>query len=216
MKVGTDGVLLGAWATVEGAKNILDIGTGSGLIALMLAQRTSPDACIDAVELGESDVGQAKENVGQSPWPEKIIVHHTAIQNYTTVKKYDLIVTNPPYFLNSLAPPSDRRKEARHTATLSYQDLLDAVTRLLSDTGTFSVILPTIEGNIFQSLAITHGLYCSRQTAFFSRAEKPQERWLIEFTRTPLIPVADTIVLYERLEEWTKRYAQLTRDFYLS
>src|SRR6266850_1577807 len=131
MKVGTDAVLLGAWAGAAGAKTILDIGTGSGIIALMLAQRTPSYARIDAVEIEQSDFLQASENAQNSPWPEKIIVHHTSIQEYQTDSQYDLIICNPPYFINSLLPPSPFRKQARHAALLPNRDLLTAVKRLL-------------------------------------------------------------------------------------
>ena len=133
MKIGTDAVLLGAWTRVAGAKTMLDIGTGSGILALMLAQRASPEARIDALEIAQPDFLQANENARHSPWPEKIKVHPTSIQAYRTKTKYDLIVCNPPYFINSLLPASPSRKLARHTTSLSNSDLLSAVKRLLSD-----------------------------------------------------------------------------------
>src|SRR5687767_8887834 len=104
-KIGTDGVLLGAWVDVRNAHSILDIGTGTGVIALMLAQRCAGDTCIDAVEMEKEDAAQAKENVARSPWPQKVNVVHAMIQAYTPKAEYDLIVSNPPYFINSFLSP---------------------------------------------------------------------------------------------------------------
>jgi len=214
MKIGTDGVLLGAWVNIRGAKTILDIGTGSGLIALMLAQRTDSTTKIDAVEIGEDDAVQAKENSSNSPWAEKIKIHLCAIQDFHADYQYDLIVSNPPYFINSLTPPSAKRKVARHTSSLSYEELLTSAARLLSSYGRLAVILPLKEGNAFLSLAQFHGLYCDRQLAFFSRDEKPQERWLFEFCRTPGTLKAERLTLFTH-QEWSEPYKKLVSDFYL-
>jgi tRNA1Val (adenine37-N6)-methyltransferase len=214
MKVGTDGVLLGAWVNVTDAKHILDIGTGSGLIALMLAQRTSSEIKIEGVEIGMEEVLQAEENVSGSPWRDKIKIHSSAVQDFHVDYKYDLIVSNPPYFINSLTPPSDKRKAARHTSSLSYEDLLISASRLLSDHGRFAVILPVKEGNAFLSLAQFKGLYCNRQLAFFSRDEKPQERWLFELSRTPSSIKSERLTLFSN-QEWSNAYKTLVFDFYV-
>src|SRR5688572_25791334 len=137
MKVGTDAVLLGAWVSVDQAQSILDIGTGNGTIALMLAQRSSEVASIEAVEIEATDALQAEENFKNSPWHAKIELHHTSIQNFFPQKKYDLIVSNPPYFNNSHRPPNERRHQARHTITLPYHELIDATVRLLNNGGKF-------------------------------------------------------------------------------
>ncbi len=214
MKVGTDGVLLGAWADAGNANRILDIGTGSGLIALMLAQRSETTATIDAVEIGAEDTQQAKENITNSPWSEKITVHHSSIQDFSSPLKYDLIVSNPPYFKNSLHSPSDKRTAARHTPTLSYEDLLTSATRLLAEQGKFAVVLPVKEGNAFITLAQFQGLYCSRQAAFFTKQDKPQERWLLEFVRQPAISKTEKITLFDG-QGWSNEYKKLVLDFYL-
>ncbi len=215
MKVGTDAVLLGAWVTVSGAKRLLDVGTGSGVLALMLAQRTSKEVKIDAVEISHDDFVQAEENAANSDWQEKITNHHTSIQEYVSEIRYDLIVSNPPYFMKSLLPASNRRKQARHTLSLSYDELVIAAKRLLSPTGIFSVILPTSEGDRFLSLASASGLHCSRRLAFYSRKQKTQERWLMEFSFKPVSMVTESLVLYDRGMEWSDEYKNLTRDFYL-
>jgi len=179
MKVGTDAVLLGSWVNVEGAKRILDVGTGSGIIALMLAQRTDEDVKIDAIEIEKNDAAQASENILSSPWPDKISVRHTSVQEFHTDLRYDLIVSNPPYFINSLLPPSQERTTARHANDLSFDELISHSLRLLKPEGRLAVILPFAEGNIFKSLARQNQLHLIRETAFHSRKEKPQERWLL-------------------------------------
>jgi tRNA1Val (adenine37-N6)-methyltransferase len=217
MKVGTDGVLLGAWTAVENAKTILDIGTGSGVIALMLAQRTPPDARIHAVELEQRDAQQAHENVVSSPWPDKVKIFPAAIQQFTGETLYDLIVSNPPYFINSQEPPDKRRLQTRHTVMLSFTDLLAAVTRLLKPEGTFQVILPYTEGLQFIELASQHGLYCTRQWSFRTRQSKPVERWLLAFALIPTAAInAGEILLYSHDTVWDDSYTNLTRDFYLN
>lgn len=215
MKVGTDGVLLGAWTNPSNAKYILDIGTGSGIIALMLAQRTESDVLIDAVEVEAKDAAQASENISNSPWPAKVLVHHTPIQDFRSERKYDLIVSNPPYFINSQEPPDKRRVEARHTILLSHEELLQSVSRLLSARGRFSVILPYTEGLYFIERAKLYNLSCSRQWSFRTRKEKPIERWLLEFSCSPKTTDRGEILLYDDANEWSKGYITLTQQFYL-
>jgi tRNA1Val (adenine37-N6)-methyltransferase len=236
MKVGTDAVLIGAWANVENAKRILEIGTGSGVIALMMAQRSSADATIDALEPEPSSAAEAGENVARSPWAQKVTVQQCAVQEFISPTRYDLIITNPPFFNKSQLPPKPTRINARHTETLSYDDLLTAVARLLTEDGTLAIILPTVEGNEFRQLAVNYGLQCHRSTAFFSRVGKVQERWLMEFSRartlegslvlTPARPelsvggdgtevVASRLVLHGEGESWSEQYKELTKEFYL-
>lgn len=214
MKVGTDGVLLGAWIDASLAMSILDIGTGSGLIAIMLAQKSSPETKIDAVEIAIEDSQQAKANVTDCPWPKKIKIYNKRIQDFAHEKKYDLIVSNPPFFNDSHLPPSHSRKTARHTQSLTYDELLSSVQRLLIDEGTFAVILPTKEGNLFVSLAQFHGLYCKKQVNVYSREGKPQERWLLAFSKTPQLVTSEKLTLYEG-EQRSEAYGKLTFDFYL-
>jgi tRNA1Val (adenine37-N6)-methyltransferase len=215
MKVGTDGVLLGAWADIANSKHILDIGTGSGVIALMLAQRTASDVMIDAVEVEKEDAEQAEENVEHSPWPQRIKVHASSIQNYKSDELYDLIVSNPPYFNNSAKPPNEKRIQARHTTTLPYDVLLRHVKQLLKPSGKLAVILPFTEGIEFETLASQEDLFCVRKTAFRTRREKPIERWLMEFSQSKKMLVEHEILLYNDGLEWSDDYLRLTRDFYL-
>lgn len=214
-KVGTDGTLLGAWVNLSDNKHLLDIGTGSGLIALMLAQRSADDAYIDALEFSHPDYSQANDNVTHSPWPTKIQVHHTRLQDFETVKRYDHIVSNPPYFNNSFKPPVASRVAPRHTETLTYTELLEHSKRLLTTTGKLSVVLPYTEGLQFIGLAKSFNLYPSRQWGFRARKEKPIERWLLEFSQQVEKVEEGEILLYEQDEEWSLDYKGLTRDFYL-
>jgi tRNA1Val (adenine37-N6)-methyltransferase len=215
MKVGTDGVLLGAWVDIRNCKHILDIGTGSGVIALMLAQRTTSDVTIDAVEVESEDAEQAKENIEHSPWPRRIEVFTSSIQNFVTDQLYDLIVSNPPYFNNSAKPPDEKRIQARHTISLPYDVLVKHVMPLLAPNGRLAVILPFTEGLEFETLASMHNLYCIRKTAFRTRREKPIERWLMEFSQRSQEKNEDEILLYNDGQEWSDDYIRLTRDFYL-
>jgi len=214
MKVGTDAVLLGAWCDVAGAKRILDIGTGSGLIALMLAQRSGVSTSIDAVEITADDAGQAIENIRQSPWPGKVRVIHQRIQDFIA-DPYDLIVCNPPYFSRSLLSPDHERSRARHGLTLSHDELISAARRLLMPHGQFSIVLPTREGEQFMQDAEASGLYLQRLTRFHSRKEKSQERSLSSFGLKKSAIKEETLVLYEVGSVKSAAYQELTSDFYL-
>ncbi|SHH73317.1 tRNA1Val (adenine37-N6)-methyltransferase [Chryseolinea serpens] len=220
MKVGTDAVLLGAWAHVANATRILDIGTGSGIIALMAAQRTPSTTQIDAVEIEGQDAAQAAENFLASPWSERLHIHVAPIQDYPPSPPfhpylYDVILSNPPFFINSQEPPNKRRHEARHTVTLDHASLLAAADRLLQPQGTLNVVLPYTEGLQFIDLAKQHGFFCTRQYSFRTREGKPIERWLLEFSRKERATETGEILLYKEKLEWSDSYVELTRDFYL-
>jgi tRNA1Val (adenine37-N6)-methyltransferase len=215
MKVGTDAVLLGCWADVGKAKTILDVGTGSGVIALMLAQRTAPEVMIDAIDVEADDAAQAKENALRSPWPNKVHVAHQSIQEFDPGIAYDLIVSNPPYFTGSLLPPSHHRARTRHTQQLTYEELIVHSIRLLNPSGGLAVVLPVAEGNQFKALAAANGLFVNRQLALYTRKDKPQERWLFEFGLSDGAVRDEQLVLYETPPEKSERYIRLTRDFYL-
>lgn len=215
MKVGTDAVLLGAWAPVDSAKTILDIGTGSGVISLILAQRTTDDTTIDAVELQEMDARQASENIAKSPWPGKIQVFNTDIKDFMPMRTYDLIVCNPPFFAHSLLPPSAERSKARHQQTLTPDDLITHAHRLLSTNGRLCIIMPAVEGEWFIHTALTRRLFLQHFTRFYTRVGKPQERSLLLFGMKPGIPKEDSLTLYAAGDQWSSEYQQLTLDFYL-
>jgi len=215
MKVGTDAVLLGAWCDVGTAGRILDIGTGSGLIALMLAQRSAIQAHIDAVEMLAEDVSQAKENFKNSRWPDKISVFHRRIQDYSTTLPYDVIISNPPFFSGSLKPPQPGRTIARHDANLSHRDLLDAAVLHLRDSGQLSTILPVIESERLLQQAGAYNLHLRRRTRVFSRESKPQERTLMSLNRERGPIYEDSLVLYQQGNAKTTAFRELTGSFYL-
>lgn len=153
MKVGTDGVLLGAWAEVRpGDRRMLDVGTGTGLIALMLAQRSA--AWITAVDIDVECATQAAENFAASPWADRLDAVSVAVQRYDPVEKFDLIVSNPPYYVDSLLSPDEGRNTARHAAGLPFGELAAAVVRLLSPGGRFALVLPPVEMQRFRSAAL--------------------------------------------------------------
>ncbi len=215
-KVGTDGVLLGAWVGISGANRILDVGSGSGVIALMLAQRSEHNTHIDAIDISSEDCEQAKENVASSPWPEKILIKNIALQQFESTA-YDLIVSNPPFFIDSAKPPSEERIRARHTESLPPLQLLKHARRLLAIEGKLCLILPVAEAQRFISLAEETGWYCHRLCEFKARTNKPVERLLFELHLQKYEIKKESLVLYEKEigEEWTAAYKILTRDFYL-
>lgn len=216
MKVGTDGVLLGAWAT--GGKRILDIGAGTGLIAMMMAQRF-PDARVDAVEIDGMAYVQAVENVSQSPFAERIELMNMSIQAFAGAEahpSYDAIVSNPPYFENALRNPDAQRMVARHADTLPFAQLFGAVVRLLSDDGVFSAVIPAESKSRFDEEASLCGLFTVRQIGVKTTPRKPVRRYLVAYAKHPAAAV-DTHeevleVAHGVRSEW---YEGLTRDFYL-
>ncbi|MCK5029173.1 MAG: methyltransferase [Bacteroidales bacterium] len=217
MKVGTDGVLLGSWANCENARSILDIGAGTGLITLMLAQRSN--AFIDAVEIDESACIQANENVTKSNWKDLIQIMNLPFQEFcnSTNKKYDLIVSNPPYFQNSLFAPDKKRTDARHNSNFELEDLLNGALELMTDDGVLSIILPYLEGNFFILKASEKDLYCTRQTKVLPKPGREPKRLLLEFMKIkkPLIEQEIIIELNKR-HEYSDAYKNLTKDFYLA
>lgn len=214
-KVGTDGVLLGAWVNIHSAIHILDVGCGTGVIALMLAQRSAKNAHIDAVEISGADARQATENVQHSPWPDKITVHHTAIQQFHPRQSYDLIVSNPPFFIKSLHAPEERRTESRHTTRLTFEDLVGSATRMLKKEGRLAVVLPYAEGKQFIQIAGNNNLFLIRECSFRSRENKPVERLLLEFSCIAHPPEISRLTLYSGGDSWSAEYGALIRNFYL-
>jgi tRNA1Val (adenine37-N6)-methyltransferase len=215
MKVGTDGALLGAWTDVRQATQILDIGTGTGIIALMLAQRASESVTIDAVEIEDQAYADAQENIAASPWHDRINLHHEPIQNFHTSTKFDLIVTNPPYFQKSFKPPTAQRITARHTQQLTFDEILLITEKLLTPNGKLNLILPFTEGSQFIDLANHKGLHCTRKWIFRTRENKPVERFLLEFRWDKKELDEGEILLYSSGEEWSNEYKDLMREFYL-
>jgi tRNA1Val (adenine37-N6)-methyltransferase len=223
-KVGTDGVLLGAWATVENAGSILDIGTGTGLIALMLAQRTASgsrvgDINIIALEIDKASSEQAVENVRCSPWSRRIQVINQSIQDYcgTEPAMFDLIVSNPPFFIDSRKPESQVKEISRHDTQLSQGELVWGVGKLLAADGKFSVILPVGGSNRLQKSCMEMGLHLHRLCRVRPTINLPVKRHLLEFRWNPAATIMESEMAIEGAvrHEYTDDYRELTRDFYL-
>ena len=219
MKVGTDAVLLGAWAKTYGVRRALDIGTGTGIIALMLAQKCG--CTIDAVDIDEVAAGEAKENVSNSPWKDRVHIHHISLQDFVKMQedKYDLIVSNPPYFTDSQPTTEESRTKARHTVLLPFHDLIYGATKLLSKEGKFYVILPTKEGELFREMAEAKGLHLRRITRVKTTPEKPEKRLLMQFGFTAKSQVSESTLVIEKdnlnAQHYTDEYKELTREYYL-
>ncbi|MBK6985587.1 MAG: methyltransferase [Bacteroidetes bacterium] len=218
MKVGTDAVLLGAWVLPNGSKHILDIGTGTGVIALMLAQKTQ--AHIDAIDIDEEAFLQAKQNALDSKFSSQITVTQTSLQHYSkeSTQKYNLIVTNPPYFEQSLKSSDEQRSHARHADVLPFEELLDGVLKLLDEKGKFCLILPTLEAIKFRALAEKRGLHLSKLLRVKSRIDKDTDkRHLMQFEVKPTEFSEKTIAIeLEERHQYTDDYKDLTKDYYIN
>lgn len=218
MKVNTDGVLLGAWANVDRANFILDIGTGTGVIALMLAQRNQT-ATIDAIEVDEQSYQQAYDNIQRSPWEERIKIYHDLFQRFAQhcKQKYDLIVSNPPYFIDSSKALEEARTQARHADNLPYEELIEGVCKILDKKGRFCVILPVKEADILRELAEEKGLQLSHILRIKTTADKIEKRLLMEFEYSPTGFSENTLVIEkDERHSFSEEYKQLTKDFYLN
>jgi len=218
MKVGTDAVLLGAWVIPNGSKRILDIGTGTGVIALMLAQKST--ASIVAIEIDKDSTEQASFNVSESEFKNQVEVKHLSFQELTrtTESKFDLIVTNPPYFIDCLKNQEDSsRKTARHADFLPFEDLIGGVKKLLDEKGKFCLILPKNEAAIFRTMAELKGLYLSKLLRIRTRLEKESEkRHLMQFEFKESEFSESTLVIEkDGRHNYTEEYKDLTRDYYL-
>ena len=223
MKVGTDGVLLGAWAGQGRAGKILDIGTGSGLIALMLAQRF-PEARITGIEPDAEAAAQAGENFLCSPWPRRLRAVHTSLQDFcrstaVTVAspRFDLIVSNPPFYDTTLTSPDPLRTTARHTGGLTHEELLLLSAGLLTPQGVLSLIVPSESEKSILRLADRSRLHLHRLTRVYSKPSSRPRRILASFGRQPAPhPVEDTLTLTDAEGLRSPEHTALTRDFYLT
>ena len=255
MKVGTDGVLLGTWCPLQEFRSlgvqkfrssgvpsepsehhhitkVLDVGTGSGLIALMLAQRL-PQAQITAIDIDNGAVEQAKYNFSISPWADRLQCHQQALQDLKGTGIYDLIVSNPPYFQDSLKNPNSQRALARHTDTLSYDELLANSARLLKEEGRLALVLPIEAEQQIIALAQAYALYPTHITHVYPKPGKAAKRLLIAFSLLPiaystspianspspiansLLPIANSLTLESETSPRSEEYKELTKDFYL-
>jgi tRNA1Val (adenine37-N6)-methyltransferase len=215
MKVGIDGVLLGAWANFDGASRILDIGTGTGLLALMAAQRS--EAMIDAVELEPEAASEALSNFRGSEWRSRISLTVCAFQEFRPSQSYDHIISNPPFFENSPKSVNTKRAQARHSDSLTLEELLEKSLTMLSSKGKISLILPADKEERLRFLVREKALFINRLSKVSSDEIKKPHRVLVEFSAHPTsADDRDIIIRYAGSSDYTSQYRELTRDFYLA
>jgi tRNA1Val (adenine37-N6)-methyltransferase len=217
MKIGTDSVLLGCLAEVEDAQQILDIGTGTGLLALMCAQRS--DAVIDAVEIDTQAAAEAQFNFKSSNWRSRLQTHHQSIQNFTLIcqKLYDVVICNPPYFIkdSNFSIDDKQRSIARHDAVLPLNDLAQYAYQLLKDDGSFWLILPTHEAQLFSSYAIQSGLFLKQQIVLYPKANKSANRVIQQWCKYETTTINDSFIIYELNGAPTLAYKKIAQAFYI-
>lgn len=217
MKVGTDGVLLGAWANVTGVSKVLDIGAGTGLIALMMAQRTK--AKITGIEIEKNAAEEATGNVSGSPWKNRVKIQNISFQDFVNScsEFFDLVISNPPFFTKSRKPESAHLAAAKHDDLLPLPFLVQNVGKLLSENGRFAVIIPAGAVNDFLKNAENAGLFLIRETAVRPNNLKKVHRYLMEFSKKESEPKKDNLNIHtDDGTDFTESYKMMTRDFYLN
>ena len=216
LKVGTDAILLGAWACTENAEKIFDIGCGCGIITLMLAQRSN--ATIDAVEIDFNSTEEAKRNAEISEWKNRINIQNISFQDFIKDKKeiYDLIVSNPPYFSNSLKSNDLNRNLAKHNDSLSYKELASGILKLLKTNGKATIILSKSESKTFKNIALENGLYCNKEMEVFPKTGLKSNRLLMQFEKQKLEPEIKKISILDSNNKHTTEFINLCKDFYLN
>ncbi|MEM6687476.1 MAG: methyltransferase [Bacteroidota bacterium] len=217
MKVGTDGVLLGAWASVEGNPfSILDIGAGTGLIALQLAQRSHAEV-IDAIEIDDNAYEQAVENFENSPWSDRLFCYHAGLDEFVDEidDKYDLIVSNPPFYTENYKTENTQRDRARFADALPFEELLAGVSHLLEPTGTFHTIIPFKEYDHFIHLAEANHLFPYKTCHVQGNPKANYKRSLISFSKEKTTHTQEELVIEKERHQYTEAYILLTKDFYL-
>lgn len=216
MKVGTDGVLLGAWVSVDGADYAVDAGCGTGLIALMLAQRGI--GSIDAIDIDPVAVDEASFNVAASPWPEAVRLFCSDFVDWvaSVPASVDLVVCNPPFFTETLRSGDDSRAVARHEGTLGIASLLSASVAVLNERGRVALVAPASREGEIAMLAARNGLYINRLTRVVSKMGKPPKRVLVELSRSNRSAAIDTLYITDDKSKFSETYRELTSKFYLN
>lgn len=214
MKVGTDGVLLGAWA--QGGRRILDIGSGTGLISLMMAQRF-PEAEVVGIDMDADACGQARENVMASPFRDRVEIECCRLQDFGGTGVFDAIVSNPPFFVDSLKNPDSKRTMARHTDSLPFRDLFAGVKRLLSDDGIFSAIVPVEVVEQFVAESCILGFYLIRKCGVKTVVRKQPKRFMLSFAKHRISPYEEHVeTMMDSQGNRSEWYRKITEEFYLS
>lgn len=217
MKVGTDGVLLGAWVSLDSDPvTVLDIGAGTGLIALMLAQRSTAES-IEAIEIDDAAYQQCVDNFEDSPWADRLFCYHAGLDEMVAEidEPYDLIVSNPPFYTAEVSSGDTARDRARHNSALPFKELLESVARLLDAQGSFAVIIPYQEQEYFMQIAQGLGLYPNRITNVRGNASAPFKRSLLQFSFQRTIPRITALAIEIQRHQYTAAYQELVSAFYL-
>jgi tRNA1Val (adenine37-N6)-methyltransferase len=217
MKVCTDSCILGAYISADQAKTILDIGTGTGLLALMVAQKST--AFIDAIEIEEMAYEQAKENVNASPWSNSIRIFHTSIQNFILEAnhRYDLIISNPPFYSNQLKSPNTQKNIAHHSEQLSFDELINSVNQLLSEDGKFIFILPESEFKLLGKRLSENNFYETERMMIKDRSSSPIFRIIGSFQRIVTnYPTERELIIKDENGVYTEDFKKLLKDYYLN
>lgn len=217
MKIGTDGVLLGAWTSIaHNPESILDIGSGTGIIALMLAQRSNAET-IDAIEINDAAYEQCVENFEASIWGDRLFCYHAGLDEFVDEieDKFDLIVSNPPFYSEMVPSGDESRDMARQRSSLPFGELLEGVSKLLSSSGCFSTIIPNKDEIEFLGLAAKHGLFPSRINHVKGTPEAEVKRSLIELQFKKSTPLMERLIIEVERHRYTEDYIALTKDFYL-
>ena len=212
MKIGTDSVLLGAAASVPATGSVLDVGAGTGVLSLMVAQRCG--AVVDAIEIHEDHWRECRANISSSPWKDRIRTFHTSFRDFKPNLRYDLIISNPPYFSDSQLSGDEKRNLARHQQQLKTEEFLNGCKTLLLPSGRLSLILPTEKAILFQQQAERSGLNCIRLISIIGRTGKSEKRRIMEFAFENLPLARETLVIeHNGRHDYTKDYLDLVRDF---
>ncbi|MGY8916014.1 MAG: tRNA1(Val) (adenine(37)-N6)-methyltransferase [Flavobacteriales bacterium] len=217
MKIGTDGVLLGAWSSIDKRPfAILDIGSGTGLIALMLAQRSDAEM-IDAIEIDGDAYEQSVENFERSPWADRLYCYHAGLDEFVDEldEKYDLIISNPPFYSEEVPSCNKARDIARQNSALPFDELLDGVSKLLGDEGIFSTIIPFKEEEAFIKMASGFNLFPNRVTRVRGNPTADIKRSLLEFSFSENHMNINELTIEEERHQYTSEYIELTKEFYL-
>ena len=220
MKVGTDSIMLGSWVQTNNAQRILDIGTGSGLLALMLAQKTPSTCLINGIDIDPVAISQAKDNGKNCPWAQRLTFQHTSLQQFPFVRAYDLIVSNPPYFPINVSAnkthSAKNRPNARQTIALDHPTLLQEVTKHLSDSGRFCCVLPVDLAEVFIVDAESVGLYCIRELQVQPKEQTQVTRLLLEFSLIKKAKSCENMSIYNDIGSYSEEYVALCKDYYLN
>lgn len=220
MKVGTDSIMLGSWVQPKDAQSILDIGIGSGLLAIMLAQKAQDICLIDGIDIDPAAISQAKDNAKNCPWAEQLRFQQTSLQHFPIVKGYDLMVCNPPYFPINLRANNTHsahsRQNARQTIELDHLTLLQEVIKRLSAGGQFCCVLPADAAKTFILNAESMGLFCTKELQVQPKQQTHVTRSLLKFSRTQETKICEKLSIYNHLGSYSKEYMALCKDYYLN